>query len=317
MIFLKYLYAPSRCEQAGLAIMVNARFPDRPAEVRSRPIAAADLEGVARLLNQGFGFRRSRAFWQRVLDHLESRQPLDGLPKYGYMLESGGRPVGAILLIFSTPGTAGDPDAIRGNISSWYVEPAFRGYASFLSAQALRHKNVTYLNISPAPNTKPIVEAQGYTKYGNGLFVAMPALQWRPSDSAASIVPHDRPPDAPHEAFEHKLLGEHASYGCISFWCVTAARAYPFVFRRRLAKGVLPCAQLIYCRDIADVAGFAGPIGRYLIRHYCPLVVIDANGPVPGLAGIYVDGLMPKYFKGPQRPRLGDLAYTEAALFGM
>src|SRR5580704_10497873 len=130
MIFLKYLYPPSRCEQADLAIMVNATFPDRPAAVRSRPIAAADLDGVARLLNQGFGFRRSRAFWRRVLDHLEGRPPLDGLPKYGYMLESGGRPVGAILLIFSTPGTGEDPDAIRGNISSWYVELAFRGYAS-------------------------------------------------------------------------------------------------------------------------------------------------------------------------------------------
>ena len=59
------------------------------------------------------------------------------------------------------------------------MEPAFRGYASFLAAQALRHKNVTYLNISPAPNTKPIVEAQGYTKYGDGLFVAIPASQWR------------------------------------------------------------------------------------------------------------------------------------------
>jgi hypothetical protein len=26
---------------------------------------------------------------------------------------------------------------------------------------------------------------------------------------------------------------------------------------------------------------------------------------------------MPKYFKGPQRPRLGDLAYTEYALLGV
>ena len=34
------------------------------------------------------------------------------------------------------------------------------------------------------------------------------------------------------------------------------------------------------------------------------------------LPGIYLDG-RPKYFKGPDKPRLGDLAYTEAALFGM
>jgi hypothetical protein len=337
MFFLKYVYAPSHREQANLTIMVNTGLQDRPAqdrpaqnrpgrdrpaqdrpaEVRSRPIAPNDLAAVVELLHEGFGGRRSRAFWQNVIDGLAGRQPPNGLPKFGYLLESRGRPVGAILLIFSTPGTAGDPDAIRGNISSWYVEEAFRGYASFLAAQALRHKNVTYLNISPAPNTKPIVDAQGYTKYGNGLFVAAPALQWRPSDPTSAIVPSGERPQAPHEPFEHELLTDHAGYGCTSFWYVTTERAYPFVFRRRVAKGVLPCAQLIYCRDIADIARFAGPIGQYLLWQRCPLVIIDANGRVPGLVGVYVDGLMPKYFKGPKRPRLGDLAYTEAALFGM
>jgi hypothetical protein len=35
------------------------------------------------------------------------------------------------------------------------------------------------------------------------------------------------------------------------------------------------------------------------------------------LIGRYFDATMPKYFKGPDRPRLGDLAYTEAAMFGV
>ena len=65
------------------------------------------------------------------------------------------------------------------------------------------------------------------------------------------------------------------------------------------------------------VEGHREDIGRHLLAHFCPFVVIDTNGRVPGLVGAYIDGLMPKYFKGPQRPRLGDLAYTEAALFGM
>src|ERR1700678_3459369 len=130
MIFLHYVYSSSHCEQDDLAIMVNARFTDRPAEVRSHPIAPADLDAVVQLLKKGFGFRRSRAFWQRVVDRLEGHVPPNGLPKYGYVLESGGRPVGAVLLIFSAPGTGGDPEAIRCNVSSWYVEPAFRGYAS-------------------------------------------------------------------------------------------------------------------------------------------------------------------------------------------
>jgi hypothetical protein len=45
-----------------------------------------------------------------------------------------------------------------------------------------------------------------------------------------------------------------------------------------------------------------------------PLVLIDANGPIPGLIGRFFDGKMPM---GPDHPRLGDLAHTEAALFGI
>lgn len=321
MIFVKYLYAAAVWAQVDLANMVNQRFQDRAAVIRSRLIEPADRDGVAQLLNKGFGRRRDLGFWRRVLDRLESHPTPDGLPKYGYLLESDGRPVGAILLIFSTPRTGPDRDAIRCNISSWYVEPEFRGYASFLAAQALRHKTATYLNISPAPNTLPVIAAQGYVRYGDGLFVAVPALQRRAADPDARLVPVGRGPElqpgVPCEAFEGELLSCHADYGCLSFWCVTAGRAYPFVFRRRMVKSALPCAQLIYCRDVADVARFPGLIGRYLVGHGCPIVVIDANGALPGLVGRYFDGLQPKYFKGPERPRLGDLAYTEAAMFGM
>ena len=38
---------------------------------------------------------------------------------------------------------------------------------------------------------------------------------------------------------------------------------------------------------------------------------------MPGLVGIFRRGSKPKYFKGPQRPRLGDLAYTEYAIMGV
>jgi hypothetical protein len=48
-----------------------------------------------------------------------------------------------------------------------------------------------------------------------------------------------------------------------------------------------------------------------------PLIIVDSNGALPGVTGKFLEGRMPKYFKGPDRPRLGDLAYTEAALFGV
>ena len=44
--------------------------------------------------------------------------------------------------------------------------------------------------------------------------------------------------------------------------------------------------------------------------------IVDANGRLPGLVGCYWSGRGPKYFKGPGRPSLGDLTFTEFAIFG-
>ncbi len=296
--------------------MVNAGFPAPPSRVGAREIAPSDFGAVIDLLHRGFHFRRSRGFWQKVFAGLEQHSAPAGLPRYGYLLDIDGKAVGVILLIFSKPGTGRARDALRCNVSSWYVEPAYRSYAPLLAARALQHREATYLNLSAAPNTRPIVQAQGYATYSNGLFVAFLALQRRAMDAKATLIPAHRAPPG-FEPFKRDLLHAHAAYGCLSFWCVTPERAYPFVFRRRYIKAVMPCAQLVYCDDIADIARFPGLIGRYLLRHFCPIAVIDANGTLPGLIGVYLDGLMPKYFKGRERPRLGDLAYTEAALFGM
>ena len=89
------------------------------------------------------------------------------------------------------------------------------------------------------------------------------------------------------------------------------------MFRPRLVKAVIPCVQMIYCRDIAEFVRFAGPIGRFLALRGWPFVILDANGPVPGLVGTFFRDRPRKYFKGPQCPRLGDLAYTECALWGV
>jgi len=282
-------------------------------KVRSRQINDADIDGVVDLLTRGFPLR-TRGYWQRALKNLSLHQTPAEMPKFGYLLESGGDLVGVILLIFSS--IPGDASRMRCNVSSWYVEPAFRGHASLLISQAIKHKNVTYVNISPALHTRPIVEAQGFSRYGDGQFVAAPALSMNGPGAAAKVIDVDTRPDAQFEHSELELLLAHKAHGCLSLWCVTPERAHPFVFMPRLAKGIVPCAQLAYCRDISDFVRLARPIGRYLAVHGRPLVIIDSNGPIPGLVGKYINGKAPKYFKGPDRPKLGDLAYTEAVLFG-
>jgi hypothetical protein len=293
--------------------MVNVMPPGSFPKIRARQINEADFVGLTDLLTRGFRIR-SRNYWRRAFAQLASHPTPAGLPRYGYLLECDGRPVGVILLIFSSiPERNGS--TIRCNLSSWYVEPQFRSHAALLIAKAIKHQNVTYVNISPALHTRPIIEAQGFSRYGNGQFVSVPALSSRPDGDRARVLGLHELPDGPAE--DRALLLDHRTYGCISLWCATADRAYPFVFVPRWLKGVIPVAQLIYCPDIDDFVRFARPIGRYLARRGRPLVIIDSNGPIAGLAGKYFDGRAPKYFKGIATPRLGNLAYTEAVMFGL
>ena len=200
--------------------------------------------------------------------------------------------------------------------SSLYVQPAFGSYAPLLVRRAERHKGITYLNIRPSCHTWPMVEAQGYKRFCNGQFVSIPILCKLQPD--AHIQVHEATSNACHDArlqrYEADLLSAHTSYGCISVICALNGNLYPFVFGLR-RKFHLPLAHLIYCRDQKDFILLAGPLGRFLGKRGFALVVLDAEGPIPNLFGKYL-AIGPKYWKGPAPPRLGDLAYTELAMFG-
>ena len=87
------------------------------------------------------------------------------------------------------------------------------------------------------------------------------------------------------------------------------------MFMRRKKVG-LPVAYLAYCRDLNEFVRFAGPLGRFLLAHGFALVVLDCNGPISGLIGLYSGGF-PRYFRGPVKPRLGDYSYSERVMFGV
>ena len=68
-----------------------------------REINKADIGGVVNLLTTGFRRdHRSRDFWVRALQRLSEHATPEGFPKYGYLLECKGTPVGLTLLIFSS-----------------------------------------------------------------------------------------------------------------------------------------------------------------------------------------------------------------------
>jgi hypothetical protein len=292
-------------------------MPPHVPRISCREILTADLDGVLNLLVRGFP-ERSREHLKRTLDRLSEHATAPGFPKFGYMLESDGAPVGVVLVIFSSM-TVDGVTRVRGNVANWYVDPAFRSHATLLTSHALAHKTVTFLNISPARHTWPILEAQGYKPFCSGLFIAYPSLASDFFGARVKSVSRDIRPGDDLSPSEIELLLAHKSYGCISVTCTAEGRRHPFVFARRWQRWKsiwLPYALLVYCRGVEDFVRFSGPLGRFLTVRGMPMVFIDSNGVVPGLSGRYVEW-GPKFYKGKFPPRLGDLSYTERVMFGL
>jgi hypothetical protein len=284
-----------------------------PPRVSWRQIEEADLAGVVDLLARGFPVR-DHAYWERAFARLRDHRGPPELPQFGYVLECGGTPVGVVLTIGSVR-PPGDEPAVLCNLSSWYVEPAFRAYAPLLISAALRHRGVTFVNVSPAPHTVPIVEVQGFTRYSDGQYVAVPAVA-PASGVEVRLQEGDEAPKAPYDPLELELMRSHRDYGCVTLWAVTPERAFPFVFLPRRVNGVIPCAELVYCPSLAAFIRFARPLGRALLRRGRGFVLIDARAPIAGLPGLFFAGKRPKYCRGTP-PRIGDLAYTEIPMFGL
>jgi hypothetical protein len=285
---------------------------------RVREILESDLDAIGDLLTRGFVHSR-REYWRRGLQRQARRFLPSGAPRYGYLIESLGVPVGCLLLVYSTK-VIDDETAIFCNLSSWYVDPAFRNYASLFASMTQKRKDVVYINVTPAHPTWPILEAQGFLPYCNGLYFSVPAFSRSGRGMRIEAVTPDTPTVTGLPAADLDMLKRHAGYGCLSLVCHTAEDALPFIFfplRKRRGVIPLPALQLGYCRSIPDYVGCAGAIGRYLLRRGKPFIIVDANGPMTGLPGIYSEAHGRKYFKGPHRPRLGDLADTEFAIYGM
>ena len=286
-------------------------------KLRCRAISDGDLDAVAKLLSEGFK-GRGLGYWRAGLQRMSRRDVPEGLPRYGYVLDCGGVIVGTLLLIASRWDNV-EAGAVFANVAAWYVDPAYRGSAQLLASMALRNKAVTYLNVTPAPHTWPIVESQGYRCYCRGLFFALAPLA--PGVPGVHVEELQPAPGADIAALpEFAMLRRHAGYGAIVLVCRADDGLHPFVFqpfRIRSGRLWMPGVLAIYARSPDGLVRFAGPLGRYLLRRGLPIIAMDADGPVAGLRGFFTGKRGRKYCKGPRTPRHCDLADTEFAVFGI
>ena len=268
-----------------------------PARARCRQIADADLDGLADILARGFP-RSTPGYWHKGFARFRALPVIEGVPRFGYVLESESGVAGVILLIPSRRG-----DAIYCNLSSWYVEPEWRTHSTMLISMATKLKHVTYMNISPSPHTWETLKAQGFRQYSFGRSAMFPAFGLS-GGKVSTVIPDNLP--------ERELLRAHADWGCMSVVCEKNGIASPFVFKfKKLDRPPMPMAELIFSRTMDDFRRCAAPLGRWLLKR--GIFGIIADGDVGGMFSHYVEGKEPRYVKGPHDP--ADLAYTERVIF--
>jgi hypothetical protein len=280
-----------------------------------REIADGDLPEVISLLCEGFP-SRTPEYWRTGLQRLAKRERPPDTEKYGYVLVAQNALRGVVLTIPSLHHD-GSSHQVFINISSWYAQPSFRGTpAKELYRHASRRQDVTYTNLSAAAHTIKTITSFGFEEWTAGQMVALGLKRDRSSLKQLRILTLAEAKGIGISLDESRVLADHADFGCLTFCLETANGLSPFIFVRRRIKAFVPCAQLIYCRNISDLIDHGRAISMWLAKRGFPLMIIDASGPIDGLTGHYVYGKASKYFKGPRPLKASDHSYSEMVFLG-
>ncbi|HCQ65666.1 MAG TPA: hypothetical protein DIU07_11165 [Rhodobacteraceae bacterium] len=276
--------------------------------MKFREITAADLPTLPALLSEGFP-STSPGFWTKALDVLSRRPPVDGMPRYGIVMDDGGDLCGVMLMVAQRRGAA-----TFCNLSSWYVRPAHRGYAPFMFGHALKAEDVTFLDCSPTPDVVPIVEKHGFEPYSGGSLMldARAAVRRGPKVArlTAQALEECRHPEAAR-------IAENIRYGCRGMLAHDADGApVPILYRVARVKRHIPVARFVYGAP-ETILAHAGAIARHLIARGVPLALVDWPVGAEAPTGRMLPDYGVRYKRGADTLPLGDLLDTEYALFGI
>jgi hypothetical protein len=280
--------------------------------MRIRPIVPEDRTAVVELLVEGFS-TRSSSYWLAAFDYLKNQSAPAGQLQFGSVMEQDKQLVGVLLVIW-TPTNLLPQGHMRANLSSWYVKPEYRSLAAMLIAKVSRSAAVTFTNVSAAPNTIEICLALGFKRYTSGQSVCLPLLAY---DRSANIVSRFEAGRSGLRPAQDEIASKHVAMGCLAFVGQYEGEKCLFLFVRRKVKNWIPAAQLIFCESMASFMACARPLGWALAKHGLFLTICDANERLKEIPSVYFDAKVPKYFKGPDIPRTGDLTFTEIPVFGI
>lgn len=275
--------------------------------VQIREITSADLPEVVAVLREGFP-RRTLAYWQTGIANLERRAEVPDYPRFGYVIDANNAVQGVILLL-----TADLGNGPRSTLSSWYVRPAHRAFATFLFQRTLKTKGGIFLDLSPSNHALPIAKAFGFKPYTTGVILLDARAAWRTATGRVTPIRASMIDSLPSPI--RAVTKSHFGYGCAGFELQDATGSGIALYRIKMLKGAIPCAQFLF-GDPARLIALAGPLMRALIRLRIPTALIDSDGTETVVAGKLMAGRSIRYVRGSITPSTGDLLETEFAIFG-
>ena len=274
-----------------------------------REITDGDLNAVRRLLAEGFPLR-SGEYWRKGLESLGTLPRVDGFPRYGYVVDADGAPQGVLLTITADRGTRGT----RTHLSSWYVRDGYRHFALLLLRQALDLPAQTFVNPSPSDNIVAILRRFGFEAYTAGMVMLDLRMAMRRPYRRGAVRRLGIDDLADVSEAERQLAEDHMRMGCSVLRLETGEQAGLLIHRRKWIRRSLPCSQVVF-GDPGLMLALAGPVMRALAGRGSPLALCDVDRTMePAIGQVFPRGI--RYFKGAEAPPVGDLSYSELAIFG-
>jgi hypothetical protein len=272
-----------------------------------REITEEDLPDVLALLAEGFP-RRRPAYWRRGLQNMCLLPEVPGYPKYGYLLEESDTAEGVILLL----STLVNNTSVRSNNSCWYVREGYRAKAAILYKRATTGEGV-HVNFSPAEHVVPITLACGFRQYTSGVCLIDGSAALRPAQGWR--VTRYTPDRTDLTSLTVEIADRHVRYGCSVLLLENDnAPIELLVYRLKLIKGVIPCAQFLHGMP-EHVLAASGPLMRHLLTRGILLALVDIDETTETVGFRSFPGHNVRYGKG-GTPAIGDLLDSEFALFG-
>jgi hypothetical protein len=274
-----------------------------------RKITDADLFELGALLAEGFP-KRTLEDWRAALRILVDRPSVEGFPKYGYCLEDAGRLEGVLLLL-----TATIDGVTRSNLSSWYVRPRYRSFATLMHKCAVRTRGSTYLNLSPATHTLRNIESLGFRPYTGGTLLLDATSAVKMGNSTVRSFTPDAASTLDAEA--RRSVETHCRYGCNALLLEDKEGPMIALYRVRWLKRIMPAARFV-AGDPIRLAASAGSLMRTLLPRGIPLALVDAPLLYTPPRGIRLFAKRERRYASINGalPAPGDLRETEVALFG-